>query len=81
MTEATDKQLAGERTRFEAWFKIAYPIFDREGRADTDYLKLDYRDFESMKRILRHLLIGKIFPVKVERLDFSFLDASTFGYS
>jgi hypothetical protein len=55
-------------------------IFDREGRADTDYLKLDYRDFESMKRILRHVLIGKIFPVKAERLDLSFLDESTYGY-
>jgi hypothetical protein len=52
-------------------------IFDREGRADTDYLKIDYRDFESMKHILRHLLIGRIFPANAERLDISFLDERT----
>ncbi len=49
-------------------------IFDRKSRADTDYLKIDFSDFESMKRILRHLLIGRIFPPKAERLDFTFLD-------
>jgi hypothetical protein len=55
-------------------------IFDREGRADTDYLKVDFSDFESMKRILRFLLIEKVALGPTEGLKLGFLDERTYGY-